>query len=165
MFWRVTKFLLMIRDDSRESYLYWGDQPLALVMEGDQYDPLMGLLGVYDAPNHERLVHDGTPHRNPAVYERWRIGTIFWVIPFPVRYQQSWYSLHISEDYRQADIHLLQEAIHNIRWPRRHRAYIAPMNASVQRAIEKVESQGQRANGVPFWNLRPSRSRRRPEEL
>ncbi|MEZ4865318.1 MAG: hypothetical protein R3C14_28675 [Caldilineaceae bacterium] len=132
-------------DDNREPYLRDdAGQVWALYVAGP----------VGDVPSHERFIHDGTPHQNPAVRDY--VGTR-WVLifPFPEERQERYYPITVNGP--AIDLGAIQRRIDGARLRRGQVVELVTMPRWAERMAIRREDGEQLGRGVPSGKLERGR--------
>ena len=156
IFW-LSRQLFRRPNDNREPYVRTEKgQALALLVSGPELTYL-DIVTIFDTPNHEEYIHDGTLHQNPSVVER----TGAWWNPFAGRKQDRYYPLTIGVDGRLPDLNAIEAQARAYRLRRGQRVEIVPMPPEIERKAAIGENATQLARGVPRSRLTHNRRGRR----
>lgn len=133
---------LGVPDDNREPYLREpSGAVLALYVAGP----------VGDVPTHERFIHDGTAHQNPAV--RSYTGTR-WILlfPFPEEREERYYPL--TNNGNSVDLNALRQRIAQVPLRRAQKVELVTMPRWAEREAIRREHGEQLSRGVPGNKVR-----------
>ena len=111
--------------------------------------------GRFDTPNHERIIHDRTPHQNPAVIERYS-----W-LPFGIHMQYRYYPLTVSTLGYVPDLAAIQSRIMRTKLRRHQILSLVTMDECIERQAAIRENEEQLARGVIASALTYDRKGRR----
>lgn len=128
-------------NDNRESYARDGQGRVwALYVAGP----------VGDVPNHERFIHDGTPHQNPAVNSYTALSW-FLIFPFPEECEERWYP--ITNNGTPVNPDAIRQRIHQVQLRRRQTVELTTMPRWAEKQAIRREHGEQLQRGVPAGKL------------
>ena len=117
---------------------------IVLKVTGPGYEN--GDYEIFDTPQHERLIHDGTPHRNPLVRER--SVTRWWLfLPYTERVQDRYYPLTVNQN-GPPDIDRIRQQIAQMKLRRNQHVEVTTLDHQDERRSERIEDNDQRVRGV-----------------
>ena len=109
---------------------------------------------VNDVPDHERFIHDGTPHQNPAVHSYMAIRWFF-ILPFPEEREERWYP--ITDNGIPVNLDTIQQRISQARLGRGQEVELITMPQWAEKQTIRREHGEQLGRGVPANKLRKKR--------
>lgn len=107
---------------------------------------LMVRGSVGNVPNHEEILHDGTPHQNPVVEQRIVTKRALWIFPYAELEETRWYPLTIAET-SGPNLRIMQQRIHRAN-ARGKDIRLVVMSEEIERRAQLVENNTQRGKGV-----------------